>query len=482
MPVALAPAHREPLPAARRSPSCAGSTTRPRGCCARLVAVSEDTRRAYERQGYPRGRIEVVYNGVEPAAPPAEREPARGARDPRRRAARRRGRAALRREGPARADRGARAASRTRALVLVGDDLEQGGAYQAGLEQEAERLGVRDRVVFAGYRDDAARRCSPSSTSSRCRRGRRACRSSCSRRWRARGRSSRRRSAARPSSSWTARPGLLVPPRDPDGARGRAAAAARRRRPAAAARRGGRAPRRASEFSLEAMTRARCSRSTTRSPRERSPPRSRRTTARRSSPRRDRERASRRRSRDVRAARRRRRLDRRHGGRARAVRRPHPRRAPGERRPLGGAQHRRPRGARAAALVPRLRRPLAARTSSRARCRCSRPSRARRHGARARRRDRRRRARSSARRPSATTSSSAARNANGVTYAGCAFDCRCFSSALTARVEAIRGRRRATTRRSCSTTTTSTSGSRSTGRSASSRGPRSRSTATTRAR
>jgi glycosyltransferase involved in cell wall biosynthesis len=33
--------------------------------CARLIAVSDDTRRAYERQGYRPGSIEVVYNGVE---------------------------------------------------------------------------------------------------------------------------------------------------------------------------------------------------------------------------------------------------------------------------------------------------------------------------------------------------------------------------------------------------------------------------------
>ena len=37
--------------------------------------------------------------------------------------------------------------------MLVGRDLEQGGAYQRDLEVEAERLGVRDRVVFAGERD-----------------------------------------------------------------------------------------------------------------------------------------------------------------------------------------------------------------------------------------------------------------------------------------------------------------------------------------
>jgi glycosyltransferase involved in cell wall biosynthesis len=40
-------------------------------------------------------------------------------------------------------------------VLLVGDDLEAGGAFRAGLEDEAERLGVRERVVFAGYRPDA---------------------------------------------------------------------------------------------------------------------------------------------------------------------------------------------------------------------------------------------------------------------------------------------------------------------------------------
>jgi len=38
--------------------------------------------------------------------------------------------------------------------VLVGRDLEQDGAYERELRAEAERLGVVDRVVFAGYRDD----------------------------------------------------------------------------------------------------------------------------------------------------------------------------------------------------------------------------------------------------------------------------------------------------------------------------------------
>ena len=41
--------------------------------------------------------------------------------------------------------------------MLVGADLEQGGAYERALRHRADELGVTDRVVFAGYRDDAAR-------------------------------------------------------------------------------------------------------------------------------------------------------------------------------------------------------------------------------------------------------------------------------------------------------------------------------------
>ena len=100
--------------------------------CARLIAVSEDTRRAYERQGYPPGRIEVVYNGIDldgsaaptglraelgiPAAAPLVGEIGRlcdvkGQRELIE---------ALSDVPEAR-------------LVLFGKDLEQGGAFQAAL-------------------------------------------------------------------------------------------------------------------------------------------------------------------------------------------------------------------------------------------------------------------------------------------------------------------------------------------------------------
>ena len=122
--------------------------------CAALVAVSGDTRRAYLRQGYP-DRIEVVHNGIEldgaaptgslraelalPNGAPLIGEVARLCEV--------KGQRELIEALPAIPD--AR-------LVLFGRDLEQGGAFQEGLERTADRLGVRDRVVFAGHRDDAA--------------------------------------------------------------------------------------------------------------------------------------------------------------------------------------------------------------------------------------------------------------------------------------------------------------------------------------
>lgn len=120
---------------------------------ARLVAVSEDTRRAYERQGYPAGRIEVVYNGVEAATA------ANG---------RLRAEAGLPADVPVVAElgrlcdvKGQRELIRSLPslpdvrLILIGKDLERGGAFQAELECEAEQLGVRERVLFTGHRDDA---------------------------------------------------------------------------------------------------------------------------------------------------------------------------------------------------------------------------------------------------------------------------------------------------------------------------------------
>jgi glycosyltransferase involved in cell wall biosynthesis len=114
----------------------------------RLVAVSESTRSAYERQGYP-NRIEVLYNGVDVDLPAANGSL--------------KGELGIDESTPLIGEVGrlcdvkgqrelieALALVPRARLILVGRDLEQGGAFQRGLEAAADRHGVRDRVVFAG--------------------------------------------------------------------------------------------------------------------------------------------------------------------------------------------------------------------------------------------------------------------------------------------------------------------------------------------
>lgn len=123
---------------------------------ASVIAVSEGTRAALVEQGYPPERIVVIPNGVDEVADDAPRAPG------------------LRAElgVPERAPlvgevarlcavKGQRELIEAMAevpgawLLLVGADLEQGGAFEAGLRALAERVGVAGRVVFAGYRADA---------------------------------------------------------------------------------------------------------------------------------------------------------------------------------------------------------------------------------------------------------------------------------------------------------------------------------------
>lgn len=123
--------------------------------CARILAVSEATRQEFLRQGYPPGLMEVVHNGI--ADVPEQQRDLRAelgvpAAAP-----------LLGCVGRLCAVKGQleliEAAARLEGdvhVVLVGKDLEQGGAYEALLRGEAERLGIDGRVVFAGYRGDVA--------------------------------------------------------------------------------------------------------------------------------------------------------------------------------------------------------------------------------------------------------------------------------------------------------------------------------------
>lgn len=123
---------------------------------ARVLAVSDDTRRALLAQGYPPRLVEVVHNGID-----VETEAAKHG-------------AGLRTELGVPEDavllgeiarlcdvKGQRELIEATALVpgvhvvLAGADLEQGGSYRAMLERLAEERGVADRVHFLGFCADA---------------------------------------------------------------------------------------------------------------------------------------------------------------------------------------------------------------------------------------------------------------------------------------------------------------------------------------
>jgi glycosyltransferase involved in cell wall biosynthesis len=123
--------------------------------CARLVAVSDSTRTAFERQGFPSRLLETVHNGVDAAAvsaaPPVGLRAELGIPE---------GDLVLAHVGrlaPVKGQRELIEALRGLGredvhVVVFGRDLERGGAYCA----ELERLAVGLNVRFAGFRADAA--------------------------------------------------------------------------------------------------------------------------------------------------------------------------------------------------------------------------------------------------------------------------------------------------------------------------------------
>jgi glycosyltransferase involved in cell wall biosynthesis len=113
--------------------------------CAAIVAVSDATRASLERQGYPQAKLQTIHNGIEEPAPvdPVELAPRPTILEVARLAEVKGQRTLVR--ALARLDAHA---------VLVGRDLEHGGAFERELRDEAARLGVAERVVFAGPRDD----------------------------------------------------------------------------------------------------------------------------------------------------------------------------------------------------------------------------------------------------------------------------------------------------------------------------------------
>jgi glycosyltransferase involved in cell wall biosynthesis len=113
--------------------------------CFALVAVSEATAASLREQGYPAARLVVIPNGIEAAEPAAPVELApRPAILEVARLAEVKGQHVLL----------AALTGLDAHLVLVGRDLEAGGGYAQRLREQAVELGVEQRVVFAGPRDD----------------------------------------------------------------------------------------------------------------------------------------------------------------------------------------------------------------------------------------------------------------------------------------------------------------------------------------
>jgi glycosyltransferase involved in cell wall biosynthesis len=115
---------------------------------ARIVVVSESTRRALVAQGYPARVMEVVPNGIPldvravaradfglPDGAPVVGEIARLCDV----------------KGQRELIAALPSLPGVQAL-FVGEDLEAGGEFLRGLEKQADELGVRNRVTFAGYR------------------------------------------------------------------------------------------------------------------------------------------------------------------------------------------------------------------------------------------------------------------------------------------------------------------------------------------
>jgi glycosyltransferase involved in cell wall biosynthesis len=128
--------------------------------CARIIAVSSALRGELVAQGYPAARTVTIPNGIsEPeAVTPAEATAVREELGLRAdsivltsvaRLCDVKGQLELIRATASLAERGAPVEA-----LLVGEDLEAGGAYRRRLEAEAASLGVADRVVFAGFRGD----------------------------------------------------------------------------------------------------------------------------------------------------------------------------------------------------------------------------------------------------------------------------------------------------------------------------------------
>lgn len=128
--------------------------------CNKIIAVSNAIKEAFVNQGHEESKIEVVHNGIDLKKSKSERNPEELREEPNikygqkvigevGRLCKQKGQHILIKAAP----KVIKKFSDT-CFVLVGEDLEQGGQYKKNLIAITKKIGVRNRFIFTGYRDD----------------------------------------------------------------------------------------------------------------------------------------------------------------------------------------------------------------------------------------------------------------------------------------------------------------------------------------
>ena len=128
--------------------------------CDRIIAVSEAVKTDFAKQGSPQSKIEVVHNGIDTA----HDRPGKNSDAVRKEFNLRNGQKLVGEVARLCGTKGQHVLIRAaRSVVkefpgavfmIVGEDMEENGAYKKELENLAKEMGVEENLIFTGYRSD----------------------------------------------------------------------------------------------------------------------------------------------------------------------------------------------------------------------------------------------------------------------------------------------------------------------------------------
>lgn len=128
--------------------------------CDKVIAVSETVRREFIEQGTPENKIAVVYNGINLD----HSQPEKSAEEVRKEFNLTTQQRIIGQVGRLCSSKGQHILIKAAAVVIkrfrraffiiVGGDLEEKGEYREKLENLTEELGIKDHIIFTGYRSD----------------------------------------------------------------------------------------------------------------------------------------------------------------------------------------------------------------------------------------------------------------------------------------------------------------------------------------